>query len=98
MTLTNGDATNGSSPLLPEQKVLDYTKALEVLSAEYKDGDGLDAKTLLDSRNNGGLTYNDFLVLPGYIGTFAPCPQDPPLLISHCRLRCLRGFLGHPGY
>ena len=75
MTLTNGDATGGSSPLLPEQKVLDYTKALEVLQDEYKNADGLDAKTLLDSRTNGGLTYNDFLVLPGYIGTFTPNAQ-----------------------
>lgn len=69
MTLTNGDATNGSSQLMPEKKVLDPTKALEVLGDEYSNSDGLDAKTLLDSRINGGLTYNDFLVLPGYIGT-----------------------------
>ena len=69
MTLTNGDATSGTSQLLPEQSALDYTRALEVLEQEYKNADGLDAKTLLDSRINGGLTYNDFLVLPGYIGT-----------------------------
>lgn len=68
MTLTNGDATNGSSQLLPEHKVLDYSKALDVVCGEYKEADGLDAKTLLDSKINGGLTYNDFLVLPGYIG------------------------------
>lgn len=75
MTLTNGDATNGSSQLTPEKKVLDPTKALEVLRAEYSAGDGLDAKTLLDSKINGGLTYNDFLVLPGYIGTVSPCTK-----------------------
>lgn len=69
MTLTNGDATTESSELVPEQKVLDYGKAIDVLHDEYQDRDGLDAKTLLDSRVNGGLTYNDFLVLPGYIGT-----------------------------
>lgn len=68
MTLTNGDATSGSSQLLPDQEVLDYKKALQILHHEYKTTDGLDAKTLLDSRTNGGLTYNDFLVLPGYIG------------------------------
>jgi IMP dehydrogenase len=68
MTLSNGDATNGSSQLIPEQKVIDHTKALDVLHNGYKEADGLDAKTLLDSRTNGGLTYNDFLVLPGYIG------------------------------
>lgn len=68
MTLTNGDATNGSSQLLPEHKVMDSSKALDIVRDEYKEADGLDAKTLLDSKINGGLTYNDFLVLPGYIG------------------------------
>ncbi len=72
MTLTNGDSSNGSSQLLSDQKILDYTKALEVLRDEYSSADGLDAKTLLDSKINGGLTYNDFLVLPGYIGIFRP--------------------------
>lgn len=69
MTLTNGDSSNGGSQLMPEQKILDYTDALKVLHDDYSSADGLDAKTLLDSRINGGLTYNDFLVLPGYIGT-----------------------------
>ena len=68
MTLTNGDSSNGSSQVMPEQKILDHTKALQVLRDEYSTADGLDAKTLLDSKINGGLTYNDFLVLPGYIG------------------------------
>lgn len=72
MTLTNGDASTGSSQLIPERRVLDHTKALELLREEYSNSDGLDAKTLLDSRINGGLTYNDFLVLPGYIGTVSP--------------------------
>ena len=73
MTLTNGDSSNnGSSQILSEQKILDHTKALEVLRHEYSNADGLDAKTLLDSKINGGLTYNDFLVLPGYIGTVEP--------------------------
>lgn len=69
MTLTNGDSSNTTSQLLPEQKVLNHKSALDVLRDEYTNADGLDAKTLLDSRTNGGLTYNDFLVLPGYIGT-----------------------------
>ncbi|KAI5787585.1 IMP dehydrogenase/GMP reductase [Peziza echinospora] len=47
--------------------VLDYKSALEVLQKEYK-RDGLDVYQLLDSTTNGGLTYNDFLILPGYIG------------------------------
>ena len=48
--------------------ILDASKALEVLKNEYKELDGLDVKSLLDSHKNGGLTYNDFLILPGYIG------------------------------
>lgn len=47
--------------------VLDYTKALEVLK-EYKQRDGLDIHELMDTTKHGGLTYNDFLLLPGYIG------------------------------
>jgi IMP dehydrogenase len=37
--------------------------------AEYESGDGLALKELMDSRRNGsgGLTYNDFLMLPGRI-------------------------------
>lgn len=52
-------------------KVLDHTTALEVLKNEYAERDGIDVHTLIDSKRNGGLTYNDFLVLPGYIGTLA---------------------------
>ena len=59
MPHTNGDAKTPS--------VLHYSKALEVLK-EYEERDGLDIKSLLDSKRHGGLTYNDFLVLPGYIG------------------------------
>ncbi len=69
MPLTNGDATNKPSQLLAGQKLLDHRTALDVLKAESL-RDGLDAKTLLDSTVNGGLTYNDFLILPGYIGTW----------------------------
>ena len=76
---------------MPEKKTLDYTKAFEVLRDEYSTADGLDAKTLLDSKINGGLTYNDFLVLPGYIGTFEAPWSPSRLLTSHarlCRFRC----------
>lgn len=48
--------------------VLDSSKALEVLKSDYKELDGLNVESLLDSHKNGGLTYNDFLILPGYIG------------------------------
>lgn len=45
---------------------LDHTKALEYLK-KYEEKDGLDVKTLMDSKTRGGLTYNDFLILPGKI-------------------------------
>ncbi|EOD47408.1 putative inosine-5 -monophosphate dehydrogenase protein [Neofusicoccum parvum UCRNP2] len=57
-------AINGSAPA----QALDFSTALEVLKNEYSERDGIDVHTLIDSKRNGGLTYNDFLVLPGYIG------------------------------
>lgn len=44
----------------------DCAKALEYLTT-YQTKDGLSVQELMDSRQNGGLTYNDFLVLPGKI-------------------------------
>lgn len=51
------------------QKFEDPSKAVELLAA-YKERDGLDVDTLMNSKLNGGLTYNDFLLLPGKIGVF----------------------------
>jgi len=72
MTHSNGDVLNGevTSNLVRGSKLLDHTRALDILESEYSKKDGLDVETLLDSKQNGGLTYNDFLILPGYIGTF----------------------------
>ena len=67
MPITNGDVAASVAPLLRGKMVLDHTQALEILEKEYPQ-DGLDVHTLLDSKNNGALTYNDFLILPGYIG------------------------------
>ncbi len=47
--------------------ILDHKTALDVLK-EYKKLDGLDLHELMDTAKHGGLTYNDFLLLPGYIG------------------------------
>lgn len=68
MPHTNGTA-NGTAKFHfgPASEILDHTKALEVLK-QYEERDGLDIGSLLDSKKHGGLTYNDFLVLPGYIG------------------------------
>ncbi|KAF2657020.1 inosine-5'-monophosphate dehydrogenase-like protein [Lophiostoma macrostomum CBS 122681] len=63
MPILNGDSMASSAT-----NSVDFSKALEVLKNEYPERDGIDIKTLLDSKNHGGLTYNDFLMLPGYIG------------------------------
>jgi IMP dehydrogenase len=67
MVILNGDSMNGT-PLLRGKEILDYKTALNVLERDYESRDGLDVQTLLDSKENGALTYNDFLVLPGFIG------------------------------
>lgn len=69
MPLTNGDVGTSGPQLAPGSEILDHKSALKFLKDDYKHQDGLDVKTLLDSKSNGGLTYGDFLVLPGYIGT-----------------------------
>jgi IMP dehydrogenase len=65
------DAVNGelkpTSFFGGPKEIIHPSMALAALK-EYEEMDGLDIKTLLDSKNHGGLTYNDFLILPGYIG------------------------------
>lgn len=68
MPLVNGDVTSTVVPLLRHGSIVDYTKAEEVLKTKFETKDGLDVDSLLDSTKNGALTYNDFLVLPGFIG------------------------------
>lgn len=59
--------TNGTVPVNGVSKILDHTKAEELLK-EYESRDGLAIQDLMDTKAHGGLTYNDFLLLPGYIG------------------------------
>ncbi|KAK7757950.1 inosine-5'-monophosphate dehydrogenase [Diatrype stigma] len=59
--------TNGPGNVNGTSKFLDAQSALEVLK-EYESRDGLSIDDLMDTKLHGGLTYNDFLVLPGYIG------------------------------
>lgn len=47
-------------------KFLSAASALDHLKT-YKELDGLSLHQLMDSRANGGLTYNDVLVMPGHI-------------------------------
>lgn len=45
----------------------DISKAMQLLST-YANKDGISIHELMDETKTGGLTYNDFLLLPGYIG------------------------------
>ncbi|KAL6241526.1 inosine-5'-monophosphate dehydrogenase [Rhinocladiella similis] len=67
MPITNGDVASNGVPLNRDVETLDWRKALQVLE-EYESRDGLDVHALLDSKKNGALTYNDFLIQPGFIG------------------------------
>ncbi|KAF2970960.1 hypothetical protein GQX73_g2568 [Xylaria multiplex] len=60
-------ATNGHPLVNGKSDFLDHTKAVELLK-EYESRDGLSLPELMDTKTRGGLTYNDFLILPGYIG------------------------------
>ncbi|EZF76591.1 inosine-5'-monophosphate dehydrogenase [Trichophyton soudanense CBS 452.61] len=70
MPLSNGDGRKACTvtSLRGRTEFVDCSKALDLLKTEYTSGDGLDINELLDSNKRGALTYNDFLVLPGYIG------------------------------
>ena len=68
MPLTNGDVSASPVRLLPGTGTKDFLSAVDFLKDGDLGRDGLDAKSLLDSHKNGGLAYNDFLILPGYIG------------------------------
>ena len=53
-------------PATTQKAYLDPKTALDVLKS-YERSDGLSASELMDSQLHGGLTYNDFLMLPGKI-------------------------------
>ena len=59
-------SSSSSSSSKPHVDLLDPRTALDVIN-EYPASDGLSVSELIDSRENGGLTYNDFLILPGKI-------------------------------
>jgi IMP dehydrogenase len=54
------------APSSTSSTFLDPSSALEHL-AKYESSDGLSAQDLMNSKLHGGLTYNDFLMLPGKI-------------------------------
>ncbi|CAI4219323.1 unnamed protein product [Parascedosporium putredinis] len=53
--------------LYGEGKLRDFKNAVGDLK-EFERLDGLHIEELMDTKKHGGLTYNDFLLLPGYIG------------------------------
>lgn len=51
---------------MTSQQLWDCSKANELLK-EYKQRDGLSVEELMDEKLTGGMTYNDLLILPGFI-------------------------------
>ncbi|KAI2468750.1 IMP dehydrogenase [Annulohypoxylon bovei var. microspora] len=58
---------NGTTSVNGSTQFLNYQTAVEALN-DYPSRDGLGIEDLIDTKQRGGLTYNDFLILPGYIG------------------------------
>lgn len=67
---------------------LDPATALDVLG-KYDHPDGLSVEELMTSKVHGGLTYNDFLMLPGRID-FSASDVSTDIRITR---RCVCGFL-----
>jgi hypothetical protein len=65
MVGSQANGVNGTS-LHSSVEFLDCKRANELLREQFSP-DGLTAKELMDSKVHGGLTYNDFLILPGFI-------------------------------
>lgn len=82
---------SGTNPNAPPRSnsILNPADALRYLE-EYPRGDGLSLQELMDSRKNGGLTYNDFLILPGHINF----PASDVSLQSKWVFFCGRNYSG----
>jgi len=63
---SSSGSTKAANGELHDESVQDVSKALEILQTYSRDG--ISVQELLDETKTGGLTYNDFLLLPGYIG------------------------------
>lgn len=62
----SSSADNGLVHSSSSKAFYDPKEAVAALN-DYATGDGLSMSELIDSKLHGGLTYNDFLVLPGFI-------------------------------
>lgn len=64
-SVNTSEMMNGTD--VDEESYEDVSKALQIVQT-YKQKDGISIQDLMDETKMGGLTYNDFLLLPGYIG------------------------------
>lgn len=63
-----GEGSNGGARSESKSETVEAAStALEVLRSQYTSKDGISVHELLDETKTGGLTYNDFLLLPGYV-------------------------------
>ncbi|TKA75639.1 Inosine-5'-monophosphate dehydrogenase [Friedmanniomyces simplex] len=65
-SMTNGNVADDQLGFA-DGDAADPSKALEILKG-YNAKDGISVHELMDEAKMGGLTYNDFLLLPGHIG------------------------------
>ena len=65
MVASPSNGVNGTT-LNSSYEILDCKRANELLREKFSP-DGLSAAEIMDSKVHGGLTYNDFLILPGFI-------------------------------
>ncbi|KAI7282233.1 Inosine-5'-monophosphate [Hortaea werneckii] len=63
---STGEMSNGAGGDL-DRPTEDPAQALQALR-KYPQKDGISVHALMDAEKQGGLTYNDFLLLPGHIG------------------------------
>lgn len=53
--------------MIPTQQIATDCGKVAAVEEDASSPDGLTAYQLMNSLTNGGLTYNDFLILPGFI-------------------------------
>lgn len=69
MPISRGDVDGSAvAKIAGQPEISDFKTALDVLKNDYSRADGMDVKQLIDSDKRGALTYNDFLILPGFVG------------------------------
>ena len=75
------------APLLPGETSSQRDSRLTQLLASVDSSDGLTVDELMDSRISGGLTYNDFLILPGFIDFAADKVETDTWITKNIQLK-----------